>query len=176
MEKVEVVAAVNEWMQRVEAAGLPLYSLVEVKFSPRARNWLGACERSYYPRSQRGECILKFATALLELPDSEVINVIVHEILHMIVNSSGHGHVWMEGASRMMERYPQLSITVVANQKASIEFAKALPKRKVYRITCPKCGKVWKYYHKCDVVKHAEAGYCYCPRCKSTLIVEEAKE
>lgn len=174
MKKDEVVEMVHRYDALIRENGLRLGELVEIKFSPRARNWMGQCES----RERRGEkrCVLKFATALLTLPREEVRNVVVHEILHMLMGSHGHDALWYEGVNLVQRWWPELTITQVAPRDVSIAFCNALPKRKVYKISCTACDCHTKFYKKNGVVKDIERGELRCPYCGGKLTVKEGRE
>lgn len=174
MEKHEVVEMVHLYDEAIRNKGLLLGELVEIKFSPRARNWLGQCES----RERRDEkyCILKFATALLTLPKEAVRNIVVHEILHMLRGSHGHDALWREGGKLVHHWWPEINITQVAPRDVSMAFCKALPKRKVYKISCPACDCNTKVFKKTGVVRAIERGELRCPYCGGELTVEEGRE
>lgn len=174
MEKSELVNAVYHYETLMRDRGLHLGELVKIKFSTRARNWLGKC--AWEKCDGEKYCTLTFATALLALPDEEVINVVVHEILHMLVDSHGHDALWYEGARLVHKWWPEIIISKRAPRKVTEEFCKHLPKRKVYRVNCPKCTCHVKFYHRIDVVKGAERGELSCPGCGSKMVVIEGRE
>lgn len=174
MEKHEVIEMVHLYDEAIRNKGLLLGELVEIKFSPRARHWLGQCES----RVRRGEkhCTLKFATALLKLPKEEVRNTVVHEILHMLMGSHGHDDLWREGGKLVHHWWPEINITQVASVEVSREFSKALPKRKVYKIACTACECKTQLFRKNDVVRAVERGELRCPYCGGKLTVKEDRE
>lgn len=174
MEKVELVNLVNQYDKAIRDKGLRLGELVEVKFSTRARRWLGQCTS----RTHQGEkkCTLTFATALLELPDKEVVNVIVHEVLHMLIGSRGHDALWYEGMRLVRHWWPEITISEVASSEVSREFNKHLPKRKVYRVKCTKCHCHTKFFRKNEVIKAIERGELRCPYCGDKMEVTEGRE
>ena len=174
MEKEEVLELVKKYDSAIRDKGLLLGELVEIKFSPRARNWLGQCES----RERRGEkhCTLKFATALLTLPRADVRNVVVHEILHMLMGSHGHDALWHEGGKLVHHWWPEITISQVAPLEVSRAFCKALPKRKIYRVKCTKCYCHTRFYRKNEVIKAIERGELRCPYCGGELTVKEVKE
>ena len=174
MEKHEVIEMVSLYDKAIREKGLLLGELVEVKFSPRARKWLGRCES----RLRQGEkrCTLTFSTALLTLPKEEVRNTVVHEILHMLMGSHGHDALWMEGGKLVHHWWPEINITQVASVEVSRDFSKALPKRKVYKIACTDCDCHAKFFRKNDVVRAIERGELICPNCGGKLTVREDRE
>lgn len=175
MEKHEVIEMVHIYDKAIRNKGLLLGELVEIKFSSRARHWLGQCAS----RERNGEkrCTLKFAMALLALPKEEVRNTVVHEILHMLRGSHGHDALWREGGKLVHHWWPEIEITQVANREVSRAFRKALPKRKVYKIACTACDDCHtKLFRKNDVVRAVERGELSCPYCGGKLEVTEGRE
>ena len=174
MEKAEVIEMVNAYDKAIRNKGLLLGELVEIKFSTRARRWLGQCAS----RTRQGEkrCTLKFSTALLTLPKEEVRNIVVHEILHMLMGSHGHDALWREGGKLVHHWWPEITITQVAPRDVSMAFCKALPKRKVYKISCTACECKTKFFRKNDVVRAVERGELRCPYCSGKLTVKEDRE
>lgn len=174
MEKAELVNLVNQYDKAIRDKGLRLGELVEIKFSTRARRWLGKCAWHTYQGEKK--CTLKFATALLTLPRDEVRNVVVHEILHMLIGSHGHDALWREGGKLVHHWWPEINITQVAPRDVSTAFCEALPKRKVYKIACTSCDCHTKFFKKNDVVRAVERGELRCPYCGGKLTVKEDRE
>ena len=174
MEKAEVIEMVSVYNKAIREKGLLLGELVEIKFSTRARRWLGQC--ASIERQGEKRCTLKFATALLPLPKDEVRNVVVHEILHMLVGSNGHDALWREGGKLVHHWWPEITITQVASVEVSMAFRKALPKRKVYKIACTDCDCHAKFFKKNYVVRAIERGELRCPNCGGKLTVKEDRE
>lgn len=177
MTEKEFIQLVTEWYHYAkDKCGLQLGSLDEVAISPRARKWLGQC--SYYLDDVDTEkhCRLVFSKALLQLPIEAIVNTVVHELCHMVRFARSHDNYWWDACNTMMKAFPNLKLDVCATKEETVLFYKALPKRKVYKLTCPTCGHVWKYYRLGKTVKYALQGQCRCPKCNTKLIVEEGRE
>lgn len=177
MTEREFIQLVNKWDHIArEQCGLQLGSLDGITISPRARKWLGQCRYYLEDIYTEKHCRLVFSKALLQLPTESIVNTVVHELCHMVRYTRRHDAYWREACNTMTKNFPYLELDVRATKEETILFNKALPKRKVYKLICPTCGHVWKYYRLCDTVKHTSQGHCRCPECDTKLTVEEGRE
>ena len=143
------------------------YKLV---INERALKRLGRCtlktdnnNHSYYEIQ-----INKFHNELS--PKQDVINTLVHEIIHSLPNCYNHGVVWKTIATKYNENY---YTSISRCSKASKEYNDFLKQKKqntqnrtIHTIICPSCHKKWNYTRKAKLVQLVLQGKeLICPTC-----------
>lgn len=94
-------------IEKAESLGLsllPIRNSVKVK---KLKNVFGCCSIINYTCNGRKEVICeiqlsKFAT---KLPKNEVKSILMHEVLHAVSGSKGHGKVWKENCKKVKETF-----------------------------------------------------------------------
>lgn len=90
-----------------------------------------------------------------------LLNTLIHELIHMAVpEDPSHGDKWLEIASRINNKYPELNITASTPLETYVDTKKKAPK---WKLVCPKCNSEYWYYRKPNESKvNNEYG---CPNC-----------
>ena len=83
--------------------------------------------------------------------ESKLNNTVVHELLHTVQGSSGHGKVWQRNAAYMTRKTGML-ITRTSQVPEAIK-EESLKKMK-YKIVCEGCGQIIYRARESDLVKH----------------------
>ena len=139
--------------------GIELKEIVDVKINTTSKRTWGWCKPI-----NKGECIIEIADVLLnEEYKEDLLNVMIHEILHAGVGAVGHGKVWKEYADRINTVYG-IQITR-CNSRKNIKRDENIYKHK---LICTSCGYVWKYIRSTYSVRYPQK--CKCPFCKTKTI------
>lgn len=99
-----------------------------------------------------------------------MIESMIHELIHTLPNCMNHGYDFLYAARIFMRKYPEYNITIKSDGGEGY----IQPKKEVhykYIITCPKCGKTYKYQRKTDAVKYPFLYHCTCG-CNSLEVAE----
>ena len=93
-----------------------------------------------------------------------VLSVLVHEIAHSIVPKDGHGPRWKRIAETIAEAFGvEVSVT------GDYEGIDIHPEEETkYEVSCPLCGRSWKYQRLTNLVKRPSDYRC--PYCKNSLV------
>lgn len=100
--------------------------VLAVKISPRAKHRLGVC------KYKNNACIIEVSKCLFN-DDKEMINTLIHEILHTFKDTKGHNYRWKWYANKIsnnteykIERTSEAELLTLEDYN--------------YLITCVKCG------------------------------------
>lgn len=100
--------------------------VLAVKISPRAKHQLGVC------KYKNNACIIEVSKCLFN-DDKEMINTLIHEILHTFKDTKGHNYRWKWYANKIsnnteykIERTRKTELLTIDDYN--------------YLITCVKCG------------------------------------
>lgn len=102
--------------------------------------------------------------------DLEMIDTLIHEILHTFKDTRGHDYKWEYYANKISNN-TSYSIT---RTKSVVGVDRGWK----YTITCEKCGKVFHCYRLSKYKKYGllNGGYA-CPKCKGTVFsIEEVNK
>lgn len=141
-------------------------------FTERASNVLGRCRRitndTYYIYLNK-----LYADNVCE---SDVNNVIMHELCHSIKGGMCHTGEWKKAVNLVNNIYGyNISRTTKTNEYAGVRNELNPYKYEVY---CTNCGKTCKYRKMCKTVKtiaHTDDNFYYCTNCnkRHTLKVRD---
>ncbi len=127
--------------------------VVEVKISPRAVRRHGVC------RYENGNCIIEVSKHLFRVDDKEMINTLIHEILHTFKDTKGHNYKWKWYAKRISDNTEYKIERTGTSEALTIDDYN-------YLITCVKCGNKIK---RCRIsqrfINSCSKKYCYCRQC-----------
>lgn len=146
---------------KVKSLMRPVFS---VSISPRAKRRHGCCK--YVGNG----CIIEVSKHLFQCGDHEMIDTLIHEILHTFKDTRGHDYKWEYYANKISDN-TSYSIT---RTKSVVGVDRGWK----YTITCEKCGKVFHCYRLSKYKKYGllNGGYA-CPKCKGTVFsIEEVNK
>ena len=105
-----------------------------------------------------------------ERASKRMLESMIHELIHTLPDCMNHGYDFLYAANLFMKRYPEYEITV----KSGGGEGYVAPRKEIhykYIITCPKCGKTYKYQRKTDAVRYPFLYHCTCG-CNSLEVAE----
>lgn len=128
--------------------------VVDVKISPRAIRRHGIC------RYENGNCIIEVSKHLFRTDDNdEMINTLIHEILHTFKDTKGHNYKWKWYARRISDNTKYKIERTGTSEALTIDDYN-------YLITCVKCGNKNKRLRlsqrSINLFSHNR---CYCTLC-----------
>ena len=139
--------------------GISVGDIKELKINSRATSRWGRC--TY--RRKSDDYVIELSKYILG-DDSKydaVLSTMVHELLHAVPGSVGHGTVWKRNADKIMKKYPNLTIQRTMNaddyQIRSIERNVV---RTRYAIKCSKCGMIHYSSRMSKSIQHPDWYHC----------------
>ena len=87
------------------------------------------------------------------VPDYKTLSVIVHELLHTCKDSIDHGTVWKKNARKVMEKYPELTVTRTYPYTFFGFSVEEQIKNTPYVFQCVGCGVYSWHFGKSKMVK-----------------------
>lgn len=131
----------------------------EVKINTRSKTTWGWCKR------RDGGFVIEIADCLLEHGnEKELLNTMLHELLHTVSGTHMHNQYWQDLAEKVNEKYGTNVQTT--NDYENINFGRKTNFKHV--IQCTKCGETWFYTKYSRAVRYPEK--CRCPICKTKTI------
>lgn len=137
-------------------------NVVKVGISPRAIKRNGVCKIKY------NECVIEISKKMFNFNEDEMMNTLIHEILHTFKDTKGHDKKWKYYADKISKN-TKYKITRTRDIKEDI-----CEKNYKWKITCLDCNKSW---YKCRITMKAmlqyNQGFRYHKECgKNNLKVE----
>lgn len=127
--------------------------VIEVKISPRAKHRHGLC------RYVNGNCIIEVSKYLFRVDDKEMINTLIHEILHTFKDTKGHNYRWKWYARRISDNTEYKIERTGKKETLTINDYN-------YLITCVKCGNRNKRLRLSQSsISLFSNNRCYCTKC-----------
>ncbi len=127
--------------------------VVEVKISPRAVRRHGVC------RYENGNCIIEVSKHLFRVDDKEMINTLIHEILHTFKDTKGHNYKWKWYAKKISDNTEYKIERTGTSEALTIDDYN-------YLITCVKCGnKIKRHRISQRFINSCSKKSCYCTKC-----------
>lgn len=102
--------------------------------------------------------------------EEDILEVVVHEILHTYPNCFNHKTYWLEKASQIKKLH---NIKVQRCNSFAKRIKEEKPNGKEYYFECFNCNTEWTYHKRPKWYKDIE--HCRCPHCKTYSIVEIKK-
>lgn len=137
-----------------------------ITINSRAKSRWGCC------KSGPGGYTIEISNRLLssKVPKDEVMNVIIHEILHSCKGGMSHKGMWKTYAASLNIKYPQYHITRTASaENFGLQEEQNIIKRQ-YAIKCTKCGTI---HYSSKLSKSIRFPERYrCGRCGGNMVRE----
>lgn len=154
----------NYYKKEIELLG---YSFID--FSPiqlelmESAKYYGFCKYQYKKsnKDNKYNCTIKINRFLLNNgTNDEIINTLIHELIHAIKypNNNGHNKTW-NNLSDIIGSKLGYKISRLAHYSSNTLKPAETYK---YKVACCECGKVWKFKRMCNTVKHPENWTCNC--------------
>lgn len=126
--------------------------VIEVKISPRAKHQLGVC------KYKNNACIIEVSKCLFK-DDKEMINTLIHEILHTFKDTKGHNYRWKWYANKISNN---TEYKIERTRKTDLLTTDDYN----YLITCVKCGNKNKRLRLSQrSISSFSNNHCYCTKC-----------
>lgn len=127
--------------------------VLEVKISPRAKHRLGVC------KYKKDVCVIEVSKCLFRVDDKEMINVLIHEILHTFKDTDGHNYKWKWYANKISNNTEYKISRTGKTEALTIDDYN-------YLVTCVKCGnKIKRFRLSKKSINSLSNKSCYCPKC-----------
>lgn len=164
--------------QEIEAVGLNLGTITELKINTRATSRFG---RSYF--NSLGECRIEISALLLypDIPDSMLKQFLIHEMLHTCPGCMEHGAIWNKNAELLNTTYGYTLQRVVPEETAKFVLSHAPGNENTadadalsaptglirHKLICPNCNYTIIRQRNSSLVQHPEEFLC--PNCNTPL-------
>ncbi len=115
----------------------------------------------------RENCYISLNEEMLKCDKFDIMNTLVHEVLHANIRARGHNYVWTETANHMNYKYGY-------NISRLSKIPGGLKDREPFRysITCADCKKeLVKKRRTCNIVKHPERYSC--KHCNGNVVINK---
>lgn len=142
-----------------------------IEDSPRMKKTLGLAIYPYsrYCNYQNKGFIIRLQRGLLdEQYYTDLLHVLIHEMIHCYFPKDGHRGMFEVAAKRINAYRPDVNITKIYRNEEHGYQSEQKPKEKKYAIQCPKCGKTWEYERRGQSVIHPD--WYHCTHCKEKLV------
>lgn len=164
----------QEEIERAISLGFNLGTIDPIIKIDRSHSHYGCCKHLKNSKYKYGIYITKY---FLHAPIEEIRTVIMHEVLHTIIESRGHDSIWKAATKKVRENYNyvagdyHLCDTPYASNRRNFEHTKIKEKenheKSKYELKCPKCGHIFYRNRMSKIVKnpgnywHIECGENY---------------
>ena len=134
-----------------------------IKINTRAKSRWGQC------RTTTEGCLfgyeIEISSRILQdgIPKNEVMNVIIHEILHACKNGMSHTGTWKSYANMVNNKYPQYHISRTVSAKSFGLQEEQNNIKRQYAIKCKKCGNIHyssKFSKSIQFPERYRCGHC----------------
>jgi len=150
----------NECLQELDNIGIEYGTIKEFRINKRAKSFYGQCIKK--PEG----FIIEIITDMLadDVPDIELKDTIIHEILHTCENCFNHGKPWKNVADKVNKAYGY-NISRLANFEIKTE---TKPKVIKYRLHCVGCGQTYERTKKSRFTENPQ--YYRCGECHGEIV------
>lgn len=100
-------------------------------------------------------------------PRQDIMDTLIHEIIHSLPNCMNHGKIWAAIASKYNKAYNTSIYRTSKGSDAYNNFVKSKEQQKSsYSLSCSSCGRKWSYKRKTKLIKLVLNGKkIKCPYC-----------
>lgn len=154
----------REVAQQAREAGIPISECVlpSVSVNRRAKRRFGCCKRL-----ENGDMQIELSYHTLSAEESEIKQVLAHELLHSCRGCMNHQKRWKGYAERMNVKYGYRISRTDSAERLGIEQETAAPK---YRLICTRCGSEITRMRKSRLITEPWRYRC---RCGGELKIKE---
>ena len=148
-----------------DSVHIPYGEVSEIRVNTRAKSFFGRC--SY---QGNGKYLIEISEMMMKARQKELMNTMLHELLHTCKGCMNHGKLWKSYAQRLNDIGYRVE-TTSSYEKIGI---KRPPKQYRYKVICEGCGYEWKYQKKGSIIRSIENGWgCRCGCGSTRFRVEE---
>ena len=122
----------------------------------------GLCQRN------TNYSVIKLNENLVKCSDEVIRQVLMHELLHTLKDTHGHGKQWQYYAKKISDNTDYKISTCGYIKECNLGFR--------YFLHCPSCGDIHGFFRLSSKLKKTiEAGSCTCNICRSTCSLVDAE-
>lgn len=133
----------------VTGAGIQLRPKNSIQLKPsKAKSYFGACLR------KNDEYTIKISEIAFQLGEKEVINTLIHELLHTVEGCFNHGYKWQNYAYKINRLYNLNIARTSSGEGLQIDYK--------YEIQCQECKNIIGRHKKSKVIEQPENYRCKC--------------
>jgi len=150
----------KEVIAQAVAIGIPISNniLEDVIVNNRAKTRFGCCKK------YKNGYMIEVSSAIANGPETSLLLILAHEILHTCPNCQNHSKIWKAHAEAMNNTYGY-KIKRTSNPEELGIIMESLLKRNNsvnYVLICRDCGQVIKRTRKSRLVTHTQQYRCKC--------------
>lgn len=146
-------------IQMVKDCGLNLYDINPIVKMKNFQAW-GQCHRKY------DTCQIYVSKQLLLTNEHSVMETLLHEVLHAVRGSSGHGYVWQKNAELINRTYGYNIKRVTSSEEKELTLDSKMEAYK-YVVRCTGCGLSSGKTRRSRLIDHPE--WFYCTKCNGRI-------
>jgi len=173
MTQADLNAMLSDGRRMLSGIGIPISGSIcpSVKIV-KAHSFFGkCCPKGSFKHFPTGyDYVIKISAYTLGNTRKSVMNTILHELIHTCADCHGHDAQWRAYATRAGKAFGydirrcggDKSSQDIKNLNAGRTYRGRTFKYPRYLVTCPACGREWKYYVKGRVVQTRKAAQCPC--------------
>lgn len=146
-------------VKELEAVDIRIGKVAIIRYNPRLRTTFGRCERTGAGFAISVNNVFENHEDEYE---SELMNVVLHELIHTCKGCFNHGYLFKGYAVRVNARFGHHVSTYASEEylkKLGIERKKMAAK---YAVQCTACGKQYARKTLSKVIAHPEKYRCQC--------------
>ncbi|MBK5245680.1 MAG: sprT domain-containing protein [Peptostreptococcaceae bacterium] len=150
----------KEVISQAAAAGIPVSKNIQenVVINNRAKTRFGCCKK------YKNGYIIEVSGAIANGPETSLLLILAHEILHTCPGCQNHSKVWKAYAETMNSIYGYNIKRTSVSEELGIE-TKSMNKSKInvrYVMVCKSCGQIIERTRKSRLVTHTHLYRCKC--------------
>jgi len=149
-----------------EKVGELMCGAISLQINSTAVGRAGICKRY----KGKGYCTIEVSKFLFQLSDDEIVNTLIHEILHTFKDTDGHKGMWKVYANEINKNTKYNITRLVDSSNITIDYK--------YQITCRNCG-LTKNNHRLSSKKinQYKNKQINCSKCKNNeFIIKDLKK
>lgn len=152
---ININQLLQEGIKQVQSAGISTGKInPEVKVNSRAIGRFGQCKRF---ANSNYDYQIEINEKLLSADKKDIMNVVIHEILHTCKNCMNHGTTWKTYVKTMNKKFGYNISRTTSYEKLNIE----KPDYK-YIVECENCGIQIGRQQKSKLITHTHLYRCKC--------------
>lgn len=142
------------------AIGIPVSKNIseDVVINKRAKTRFGCCKK------YKNGYIIEVSSAIANGPETSLLLILAHEILHTCPNCNNHSKIWKEYAEAMNNAYGYNIKRTSNSEELGIKSEDIAIRKKntKYVLICRDCGQVITRTRKSRIITHTQQYRCKC--------------
>lgn len=161
-ERVEQI--LQEEIQKAKALGIQVEPISpKIKF-PKAKSFYGMCHKEQtLVEGKRYYYYIRISEYFLEAEEEEIRQTVMHEVLHAVKNSIGHGPVWKANVAKVNKAYGYQIARIGTFHNFNLrEHAPCANESRGHLVVCNKCGCKFHRTRHSRLTLHPDLYKCRC--------------